>query len=692
MEFHMDEFLLLLGTLAFSGSADAASVPGSQGHAVILFEDGFAGLRTGLFGSVVGAHTEYHYLPESAPKGNWVISAFTSRIASQRAWKVCRFNSEPVMYQAYENKRSKHTHPMIVAGDELWADYTVTVRFAPESDKDQSGIVFRYRNDRCYYFFGVDGQKAILKMVRHATAFRKPYEKTLAERDYAWRPGTCLTAEVTVSGSAISAKLNDGLSLKAEDDTYAAGRIGLTSDVPTRYVRVRVTAPKAEEKRIAVLRAKRKRELAQLQAANPKPVVWKKIKTEGFGVGRNLRFGDLNGDGQIDVLIGQVVHHGPKDRNSELSCLTAMTFDGEILWRIGEPDPWKNHLTNDVGFQIHDLDGDGRNEVVYCMNSEIIVADGATGKTKYKAPAPETPKNTPPPYNRSPRILGDALYFCDLRGVGRASDLIIKDRYRSFWALNDRLEILWHGQCVTGHYPFAYDVDGDGKDELAIGYSLFDHDGKLLWTLDDVLKDHADGVAIVKYSADAEAEPRLMCAASDQGMFFADLRGKIIKHHFLGHVQNPAIADFRPDLPGLETITVNFWGSQGIIHFFDADGNIYHDFEPCQHGSMCLPTNWTGKPGEYFVLSPNVEDGGLFDGWGRRVVEFPADGHPDMCYDVLDITGDCRDEIVVWDPDELWVYTQDDNPRTGRLYKPKRNALYNRSNYQASFSLPGWSE
>lgn len=688
----MDEFLLLLGTLAFSGSADAASVSGSQVHSAILFEDDFSALRTGLFGSVVGAHTEYHYLPESAPKGNWVISAFTSRIASQRAWKVCRFDGEPVMYQAYENKRSKHTHPMIVAGDELWSDYTVTVRFAPESDRDQSGVVFRYRNDRCYYFFGVDGPKAILKMVRHATAFRKPYEKTLAERDYAWRPGAYLTAEVTVSGSAISAKLNDDLSLKAEDDTYATGKIGLTSDVPTRYARVRVTAPKAEEKRIAVLRAKREREVAELQAANPKPVVWKKIKTEGFGVGRNLRFGDLNGDGQIDVLIGQVVHHGPKDRNSELSCMTAMTFEGEILWRIGEPDPWKNHLTNDVGFQIHDLDGDGRNEVVYCMNSEIIVADGATGKTKYKAPTPETPKNTPPPYNRFPRILGDALYFCDLRGVGRASDVIIKDRYKSFWALNDRLEILWHGQCVTGHYPFAYDVDGDGKDELAIGYSLFDHDGKLLWTMDDMLKDHADGVAIVKYGADAKAEPRLMCAASDQGMFFADLRGKIIKHHFLGHVQNPAIADFRPDLPGLETATVNFWGNQGIIHFFDADGNIIHDFEPCQHGSMCLPTNWTGKPGEYFVLSPNVEDGGLFDGWGRRVVEFPADGHPDMCYDVLDITGDCRDEIVVWDPDEIWVYTQDDNPRTGRLYRPKRNALYNRSNYQASFSLPGWSE
>lgn len=71
---------------------------------------------------------------------------------------------------------------------------------------------------------------------------------------------------------------------------------------------------------------------------------------------------------------------------------------------------------------------------------------------------------------------------------------------------------------------------------------------------------------------------------------------------------------------------------------------------------------------------------------------FPADGHPDMCVAVLDLTGDCRDEIVVWDPYEIWIYTQSNNPQSGRLYKPKRHPLYNASNYQTSVSLPGWSD
>ena len=105
---------------------------------------------------------------------------------------------------------------------------------------------------------------------------------------------------------------------------------------------------------------------------------------------------------------------------------------------------------------------------------------------------------------------------------------------------------------------------------------------------------------------------------------------------------------------------------------------------------MCLPLNWTGASEEFFVLNANVDQGGAYDGWGRKVLEFPDDGHPDMCYAVLDITGDCRDEIVVWDPNEIWVYTQDDNPKDGRLYNPVKNPLYNYSNYQATVSLPGW--
>jgi hypothetical protein len=674
--------LVLLIILTISGVV-LSSCNDSAGD--IVFKDNFERQYRGPLSTHLGAHTEYHYLPVAAPKGNWAVSNYRGW------WSIHKSNEKSYLYQSKIDK-AIYTHPMVVAGDALWKDYQLSVTFTPESNDYQSGIVFRYQNDRCYYFFGIDKAKVVLKMVNHAIGFHEPNEKILSQADFSWKPETQLTAIVSISGDLIQAELEGIIKLEARDSTFKKGKIGLTSNIPTRFHEITVSMSKSDKQSFTKARTSFDQLEKDLQEQNPKPVLWKKINTKGFGVGRNLRFGDLNNDGETDVLIGQVLHHGPKDRNSELSCLTAMTFDGEILWQIGQPDLWKDFLTNDVGFQIHDIDRDGRNEVVYCMGLELIVAEGATGKTKYKIPTPETPGGKPfkKVYNKFSRILGDCLYFCDLRGRGYDSDIIIKDRYRNLWAYTDKLKLLWKAECNTGHYPFAYDMDEDGKDELLIGYTLFDDTGTKIWTLDDKIKDHADGVAIVRFNRGEDL--KILCAASDEGMIFIDLKGNILQHHYIGHVQNPAVANFRDDLPGLETVSINFWKNQGIIHFFNSGGDIYYSFEPNQFGSMCLPINWTGRSEEFFVHNPNVDEGGMFDGWGRKVVIFPDDGHPDMCNAVMNITGDCRDEVVVWDPYQIWVYTQDDNPISGKLYMPERNPLYNYSNYQATVSLPGYSE
>lgn len=656
-----------------------------------LLSDDFSSIRRGPYSVEVGAHTEYHYLPEAAPRSQWAVSTFTWDSEFQRAWRVQQEGNDRQMIQTLKNLPDKHTHPMLVAGRPDWQDYSVSVQFTPELKELQSGVVFRVRNDRCYYFAGVQEDSLRLKMVKHATALHKPYERILGSSYLKWHEGERLTMQIDIYGSLISCNIND-VTIKAEDSTYGEGKIGFMADVPTKYHHVVVKTSKLELERLKKSRQQYARELDEIRASIPEMKVWRKINTSGFGVGRNLRFGDLNNDGQVDVLVGQVFHWGPRDQNSELSCLTAMTFDGELLWQTGTPDRWKNHLTNDVAFQIHDLDNDGKSEVIYTMNREIIVADGETGLIKLKKPTPvvtdQEPIN-PATFNRFGNILGDCLYFCDLQGTGNDQDIIIKDRYRRVWAMDNQLNVLWYKNLNTGHYPFAYDIDQDGKDELMIGYTLVDEDGSTIWSLENEVDDHADGVAIVKYHENED--PVIMCAASDEGLFFANMEGKIIKHHYIGHGQNPAVANFRDDLPGLETISINFWGNQGIIHFYDAQGDIYHDFEPNQYGSMLLPLNWTGKSEEFFVHNPNVDEGGVFDGWGRKVLEFPDDGHPDMCYEVLDITGDCRDEIVVWDPNAIWVYTQVNNPESGILYKPVRNKLYNSSNYQATVSLTGWN-
>jgi hypothetical protein len=56
---------------------------------------------------------------------------------------------------------------------------------------------------------------------------------------------------------------------------------------------------------------------------------------------------------------------------------------------------------------------------------------------------------------------------------------------------------------------------------------------------------------------------------------------------------------------------------------------------------------------------------------------------------VRDLTGDKRDEIVLWDTTRVWVYTQDRPFAGGNLYAPTRNPHYNDSNYRATVSVPG---
>ncbi|RPJ85605.1 MAG: hypothetical protein EHM18_09970, partial [Acidobacteria bacterium] len=231
----------------------------------ILFEDRFSDLKAGLFSSVVGAHTEYHYLPEAAPKGNWAVSCFVSDAESQRAWRVVEEDGRKLMYQSFRNQRTNHFHPVLVAGDPLWRDYSVEAEFKPESAEDQSGVIFRYQNDRCYYFFGVQDGGVVLKLVQNETDFHQPFEKILARAAFPLPPDARLKARVSVAGKHIEAQLNDQVRLEADDDTFTAGRVALTSDVPTRFYSVMVRTTPPEKERWMKEKARIETELASLR-------------------------------------------------------------------------------------------------------------------------------------------------------------------------------------------------------------------------------------------------------------------------------------------------------------------------------------------------------------------------------------------------------------------------------------------
>jgi hypothetical protein len=667
--------LLLTGVLACAGE---------------LFHDDFSKYPAGWLSAPVGelnaAIQEYHFLPHrGVPLDPWANS-----IIHMDAWAVSDEDGKSYLEQHLLHTEGCLYNPTFITGDPEWSDYTLEVKVKPLSTGEMAGVVFRYHTNRHYYLFALTGgDKARL-------ALRLPLEKTfrvaewreLGSAEFPYDTKRYYDLKVVNEGPRIRAFVDGKQILEASDSEILTGKAGVTANIPARFQDFRVTAPDTVQRTIEDRIAKREAELAGLRAGNPKPKLWKKFETPVFGAGRNVRFGDLDGDGQLDMLIAQNIPRVRGDAFDHISCLTAATLDGKVLWQLGRPDPRNGLLTNDTPFQVHDVDGDGREEVVMVRDFKLQILDGRTANVKKWAwMPPMAPDLRERPYDLNG---GDSLAFINLSGRKNAQEILVKDRYRDFWVYDNNLNLLWKGQGQTGHFPYPFDVDGDGREEFVIGYALWDHNGKQLWSRDAELRDHADGIVMGNFSGDPKAEPRAYACGSDEGFLMFDKSGNILKHTRIGHAQSPSIGKYRMDVPGLQLLTVNYWKNPGILSLFDHDGNLLIQEELTHYGSPLLPVNWRGDGQEFAMLSGNIREGGLIDGQMRRVVMFPDDGHPDLAYYVADVTGDARDEIILWDQQRVWIYTQD-RPFTGkRIYAPVRSPHYNESNYRTTVSLPGW--
>src|SRR5215831_8211261 len=653
-----------------------------------LFHDDFSrfppGWLTSPVGSLNGAIQEYHYLPNrGVPLGPW-----ESAITHLDSWIIGDENGLSYLEEQIDDTARQWSPPLFITGDPEWGDYAVEAKVKFLSSRQAAGLVFRYHTNRHYYLFSLIGGDTA-RLTRHEVLepkLRVPGWHELATAPFSYDTKRYYRLKVENEGPKIRAYVDGKLVLEASDSELLKGKAGVFAATPARFQDFRVSASDTTVGAIRKRIQDRDRELEALRNENPKPKLWKKFDTPVFGAGRNVRFGDLDGDGVPDMLIAQNIPRIRGDAFDQISCMTAVTLDGKILWQKGRPDERNGLLTNDTPFQIHDIDGDGNNEGIAVRDFQLHILDGRTGEVRHQTWMPKIPETDKErPYDMEN---GDSIAFVNFSGNPGRHEILVKDRYTHFWVYNNNLELLWRGDGQTGHYPYPLDINGDGIDELMIGYSLWDHTGKRLWSHDQDLIDHADGVMAGNLSPDPKAEPRVYASGSDEGFVMFDIHGKILKHVYVGHNQSPSVGKFRMDVPGLQYMTVNFWKSPGIVTLFDWDGNIVAQDEPIHSGSPMLPVNWRGDGQEFVLLSGNPKEGGMLDGHLRRSVMFPDDGHPDLAANVLNLTGDARDEIVLWDQQRVWIYTQDRPFTGGKVYTPVRNPDYNESNYRTNVSLP----
>lgn len=364
------------------------------------------------------------------------------------------------------------------------------------------------------------------------------------------------------------------------------------------------------------------------------------------GRGCRMTLGDLNGDGRIEVVAFQP-NGGIDDRYvpHEARCVTAFDLAGNVLWQHGTPDPEVRGSGADIPVQVHDIDGDGRLEVLCVSGGAFRILDGATGEERESRPLPDPDAH-------------DCIIACDLAGAGRATDVLLKDRYKRMWAMDANWNVLWTHAGNLGHYPWPHDFDGDGRDEILAGYDLLDPDGRVRSSCQP-LEDHAD-CAIVGRVLPDEPGDQVVIGGSVTVLYSGDGR-ELWRYEGSKESQHVALGRFRPEtddvcVAGLDRIERGRNGIDGIFVLSSSGEALWKEDRQVRGWLTIIQTlsNWAGD-GKDHILAYRRRGGlmpALYDGHGNAVVTFPFDGNAVFA----DCFGRGRTDVILYTDEEVRVY------------------------------------
>ena len=398
--------------------------------------------------------------------------------------------------------------------------------------------------------------------------------------------------------------------------------------------------------------------------------------------------GDVDGDGTYEIFV-KWDPSNQKDNSQDgvtgnvyIDCYT---LKGKRLWRI---DLGKNiragaHYTQ---FLVADFDCDGKAEMTcktadgtvdgtgkvigdgsknYRNNKGYILSgpeyytlfDGATGKAldtvEYAFPRGKVSDWGDNYGNRVDRFLG-AVVYCD--GV-KPSAVSVRGYYTRMTAVaydvvNKKLVERWKfdsgndpkkGYHNGNHNCMPADVDNDGKQELVLGSTCIDDNGKLLWCNN---QGHGDAMHLGDFLPDRAGLELWMCHEnSPYGVSLIDAKtGKNIFHK--NHSKDTGRAccgNILASNPGAE-----FWGATGN-DIFNANGKTIATNKPAQNFMIY----WDGD------LEREILDGTKIDKYVNRLLT--ADGcaanngsknNPGLAADIF---GDWREELVLRTGDSKYL-------------------------------------
>jgi hypothetical protein len=410
-----------------------------------------------------------------------------------------------------------------------------------------------------------------------------------------------------------------------------------------------------------------------------------------------MRLGDINGDGRMDIVVGQGVDQNTLGSYTpqRVAAVTAFDLKGAELWQYGTPN--NSHIaSSDIPIQVYDMDGDGRSEIFAAMSTtELTVLNGMNGQVLRRIPIPSGSN--------------DSIAFANLRGTDWPQDILVKTRYSQYWAItgvdSDRGPagtVLWtlnkgpasgDADLGPGHYALVYDWNADGRDEVMAGYDFLNSSGQIQWSVTS-LGLHADTIFTGNMDANAANGYEIVVCGDYAAAYEWQTGRRIWQNSGTVEIQQGGMGDYRKDVPGLEValldrLRTSELGLKSNNYLYDARGNLLQqENRPNDSGWLTVTenlNNWDGL-GNDFIFSYRREEGVLlYDGNLRTVATFPYTGSsPENFAQHADLCGDAREEVIVYDETTAWIYANggcdlDAPPRTPSL--PQQYHLYNWSIY-----------
>lgn len=404
------------------------------------------------------------------------------------------------------------------------------------------------------------------------------------------------------------------------------------------------------------------------------PILLGKVDFSAAGSGCKMLLGDINGDGRMEMILVQP--NGDIDARyvpHQVTCVTAFDFNGTMLWQQGEPVENHGKFGSDFPAQVFDIDGDGNLEILCVINKKFLILEGSSGNIKKEYDLPDDEAH-------------DCIIIANLSGNSTPMDILLKNRYSKLWAMDKDFNLIWTHEGNLGHYPWAYDINNDGKDEIMAGYDMLSSDGKILWSCKN-LEDHADCLWVGDVNGDGKVEiavgGSVTCLYDTEGNELWRYEGSIESQHI-------ALGKFDETLPGLQVAGLDRirrgdgykgqWDGKDGMFLIDCKGKeLWKEDRKTDGWLTIIDTyqNWNGQGKDYILayrrgggINPTLYNGNM-----ESIVTFPVDGY------VVhgDFFGRHIEDAIIYANNTAWIFSGKDYnlslpsdgkkiPQTKRLY------------------------